>query len=86
MLRPSNPPWIDHSNYTWPIFLSLGPLFKESVQVRGTTWHFVTHLFYGEELLAPCPTPKLEDIITHTKIDGFICSSRINDWEIFVLL
>jgi hypothetical protein len=43
-------------------FHSLGRLFKESVRVRGPSCHFVTNLlFYGEELLAPRPTPKLED-------------------------
>jgi hypothetical protein len=44
------------------IFFSLGRLFKESVQVRGRLWHFVTSLFlYGEKLLAPRPTSKLKD-------------------------
>jgi hypothetical protein len=45
-----------------PIFFSFGRLSKESVQVRGPLWHFVTSLFvYGEELVAPSPTPQLED-------------------------
>jgi hypothetical protein len=39
----------------------LGRLSKESVHVRGFLWIFVTIIFYGEELLAPRPTPKLED-------------------------
>jgi hypothetical protein len=44
------------------IFLRLGRLSKESVKIRGSLWSFVTSLFfYGEELLAPRPTPKLED-------------------------
>jgi hypothetical protein len=35
---------------------------KESVQVRGALKHFVTsYIFYGKVLLAPHPTPKLED-------------------------
>jgi hypothetical protein len=35
---------------------------KESVHVRGALKHFVTiENFYGEGLLAPRPTPKLED-------------------------
>jgi len=34
---------------------------KESVQVQGILKHFVTSNFYSEGLLAPCPTPKLED-------------------------
>jgi hypothetical protein len=44
------------------IFFRLGRLSKESVQVRGPLWPFVTaYFFYGEELLAPRPTPKLEE-------------------------
>jgi hypothetical protein len=40
----------------------LSRLPKESVQVRGSLMTFVTNLFfYGERLLAPRPTPKLED-------------------------
>jgi hypothetical protein len=43
------------------IFCRLSRLSKESIQVRGTISFFVTNLFfYGEELLAPHPTPKLE--------------------------
>jgi hypothetical protein len=45
-----------------PIFRSLGRLSKESVQVRGLCKLFVTgFFFYGEGLLTPRPTPKLED-------------------------
>jgi hypothetical protein len=52
--------------YMWMMFVSkflpLGRLSKESVQVRSSMWLFVTILiFYGEGLLAPRPTPKLED-------------------------
>jgi hypothetical protein len=44
------------------IFFRLGRLSKEFVQVRGFFRIFVTSLFfYGEELLAPRPIPKLED-------------------------
>ena len=45
-----------------PFFRCLGRT-KVSDQVRGFLCeHFVTrHVFYGEKLLAPCPTPKLED-------------------------
>jgi hypothetical protein len=40
----------------------LDRLSTESVQVRGFLWIFVTSLFfYGEDLLAPRPIPKLED-------------------------
>jgi hypothetical protein len=42
------------------IFSPLGRLSKESVQVRGSIENFVTN-FYGEGLLAPRSTPKLED-------------------------
>jgi hypothetical protein len=49
----------------WPShihFFSLGRLSKESVQVRDCLNIFETSLFfYGEELLAPRPNPKLED-------------------------
>jgi hypothetical protein len=42
------------------IFLSLGRLSKESVQVRGPVWHFVNKIIiYSEELLVPRPTPSL---------------------------
>jgi hypothetical protein len=34
---------------------------KESVQVRDALKYSVIKLFYGEGLLAPRPTPKLED-------------------------
>jgi hypothetical protein len=39
----------------------LGRLSKESVQVRGILFTFVTGLFFYGELLAPRPPPKLED-------------------------
>jgi hypothetical protein len=43
------------------IFFRSGRLSKESVQVRGFVNVFVTSLFYyGEELLAPRPTPQRE--------------------------
>jgi hypothetical protein len=38
----------------------LGRLLKKSVKVRGSLEVFVTSFFYGEELLTPRPTPKLE--------------------------
>jgi hypothetical protein len=44
---PSNPPWLDHSNYTWR--RSLLVIFRNKLN------------FYGEELLALPPSPKLED-------------------------
>jgi hypothetical protein len=44
------------------MFHRLGHLFKESVQVWSFFITFVTNLFfYGEGLLAPRQTPKLED-------------------------
>jgi hypothetical protein len=43
-------------------FHCFGFLSKESVQVQGSMKFFVTNLFfYNEGLLAPRPTPKLED-------------------------
>jgi hypothetical protein len=47
--------------YLMSIFFILARLSKESVQVPGPLWHFVTRLFFYNELLAPRPTPKLED-------------------------
>jgi hypothetical protein len=44
------------------IFRSLGHLSKESGEVRGLCKLFVTSFFYGEGLLVPRPTPKLEDL------------------------
>jgi hypothetical protein len=36
-------------------------LCQNSVQFRGPSWHFISSLFFfGEELLDPLPTPKLE--------------------------
>jgi hypothetical protein len=43
------------------IFLCLGPLSKESVCSRLLVNFRNKIIFYGEELLAPRPTPKLED-------------------------
>jgi hypothetical protein len=43
------------------MFCQLGRLSKESAQVRGSAGIGVTYIFYGERLLAPRPTPKLED-------------------------
>jgi hypothetical protein len=64
----ANVPYTDflhlHVSTLRSIFLSLGHLSKKSTQVRGPLWHFITNLFfYGEQLLAPHPTPppKLED-------------------------
>jgi hypothetical protein len=46
-----------HSSLLGPNILST----PWSAQVRGLTGWFVTWYFYGEELIAPRPTPKLED-------------------------
>jgi hypothetical protein len=42
---------------------------KKFVQVRGSLEVFVTSFFYGEGLLTPRPTPKLEDhpLFTYTR-------------------
>jgi hypothetical protein len=48
-----------HNPNLMSIFLRLSRLSKESVQVRSSLMTFVTNLFfYGEGLLAPCPTPQ----------------------------
>jgi hypothetical protein len=36
-------------------FLSLGRLSKESVEVRGPLWHFVTSLFLWRGVVSPTP-------------------------------
>jgi hypothetical protein len=44
------------------VFNRLGRLSREFIQVRRSFMTFVTNLFfYGEGLLTPRPTPKLED-------------------------
>ena len=47
---------------TVPILSQLDPVHtKVSVPVQGFLWLHRNICFYGEELLAPRPTPKLED-------------------------
>jgi hypothetical protein len=46
-----------HTTNLYSILNCLGRLSKESVQVQGSC----KFIFYGEGLLAPHPTPKLED-------------------------
>jgi hypothetical protein len=41
------------------LFLSLGRLSEESVQVRGPLWHFVKSLFLRREVVSPTPKPQL---------------------------
>jgi hypothetical protein len=55
----TNLPYADFILDFISIFLSLGRLSKESVQVRGPLWHFVTSLFFTAR--TPRPSPKLED-------------------------
>jgi hypothetical protein len=38
------------------IFFNLGRLSRESVQVRSPLWHFITSLFFYDELLAQTPS------------------------------
>jgi hypothetical protein len=40
------------------IFFRLGRLSKESVQVRGFLWSFVTSLFLRWEIVSPTPKPQ----------------------------
>jgi hypothetical protein len=39
-------------------FLSSGRLYKESFQVRGPSWHFVTKLFLRWGVVSPTPNPQ----------------------------
>jgi hypothetical protein len=61
MPSPSHSSWFDHPVGIWWALQSIKLLIM-SVQVRSLVKCFVTLLrFYGEELLAHHPTPKLED-------------------------
>jgi hypothetical protein len=51
-----------HNPNLMSVFHRLGRFSRESVQVRSSLMTFVrNYFFYGEGLLAPRPTPKLED-------------------------
>jgi hypothetical protein len=68
------------------VFHSLGRLSKESVQVRGPLEVFVTSFLYGEVLLTPRPTPKLED---HTLLSVHDClfnifAANLHNWRPFL--
>jgi hypothetical protein len=56
----SHPPWLDHSNYTWRRVQVMKPIRSF---IQGRLFEHIRNklIFYGEELLAPNPTPKLED-------------------------
>jgi hypothetical protein len=63
------------------------PFSKMSVRFRGLCVWFVTCLsFYGEELLAPRPTPKLEDHPSLAVRDcSFnICLATLHIWRPFL--
>jgi len=56
--RPSHLPWLDHPNIHFPLprsFQRIRSIPKPCVTFRNKL------VFYGEELLGPHPTPKLED-------------------------
>jgi hypothetical protein len=61
----------------------VGRLSKESVQVRGFLFTFVTVIVYGEEFLAPRPTPKLEDHLLSAVHDCLfnIFAATIHNWR-----
>jgi hypothetical protein len=66
------------------IFFCLGRLPKKSVQVRGLFRILVTSLFfYGEELLAPRSTPKLEDHLLSAVRDCLfgIFAAGLQNWR-----
>jgi hypothetical protein len=71
----------DFNKVEYSIF-RCGHLSKESVQVRGFLRSFVTSLFFGEELLAPRPTPKLEDHPLSTARDCLfnIFAATLQNW------
>jgi hypothetical protein len=51
-----------HNPNLMSVFHHLGRFPRESAQVRGSLMTFITNLFfYGKGLLAPRPTPKLEN-------------------------
>jgi hypothetical protein len=57
---------------------------KESVQVRGTLKHFITiKIFYGEGLLVPRPTNKLEDHPLSAVRDSLfnIFAATLDNWR-----
>jgi hypothetical protein len=47
-----------HVSYLMSIFLCLGHLSKESVQVRGSLLCFVTSLLFRWEVVSPTPNPQ----------------------------
>jgi hypothetical protein len=66
---------------------SVGCLSKESVQVLGLCKLFVTGFFYGEELLTPRPTPKLEGHPLLSVRDCLfnIFAANLHSWRPFLL-
>jgi hypothetical protein len=75
-----------------PILSQLNPVrswgrTKESVQVRGFVGCFVTpYFFYGEELLAPRPNPKLEDhplLAVHDCLFN-VLAATLHNWRPFL--
>jgi hypothetical protein len=74
---------IFHVPHLMSIFFPLGRLSKESVQVRGLFWMFVTSLFFYSEMLAPLPTSKLEDHPLSAVRDCFfnIFAAALHKWR-----
>ena len=48
-----------------------------SVQARSTHLFPIKAIFYGEELLAPCPTPKLEEHLCRLSVTAFSIRSQL---------
>jgi hypothetical protein len=60
---------------------------QPSLRFRGFLWYFVTwFIFYGEELLAPRPTPKLEDHPLSAVCDCLfkIFAATLHNWRPFL--
>jgi hypothetical protein len=68
------------------LFHSLGRFFKKSIQVRGLCKLFVTGFFYGEGLLTPLPTPKLEGhpLLSVRDCLFIIFAANLHSWRPFL--
>jgi hypothetical protein len=73
-----------HWSLSWARSIQSGRLSKESIKFRRPLWHFVTRLFfYGEELLAPRPSTKLEDHLLSAVFDCLfnIFAATLHIWR-----
>jgi hypothetical protein len=88
MPRPSHPPWLHHSNYTWRRVQVMNLPLRSFIQrIRPGPMLLVIFwnklIFYGEDLLAPRPTPKLEDQSLSAVRDCFfnIFAASLHTWR-----